>query len=82
MYSESNADDGDGALLCESYQTSIDRQFEKLTTNWMNLEDPSQGPSGVDLLVGQNNSGGVGLLGETHPSHQQRPRPQRAHEAR
>ena len=49
------ADDGDRGLLFMSYQTSIANQFEKLTLAWMNLEDPPEGPSGQDLLVGQDN---------------------------
>jgi hypothetical protein len=54
-----------------SYQTSIDRQFEKLTTKWMNLADPPEGPSGHDLLVGQNNNGGVrrAVLRSDDPEH-------------
>jgi Dyp-type peroxidase family len=55
-YSTARAgDDGDRGLLFMSYQTSIANQFEKLTLAWMNLEDPPEGPSGQDLLVGQDN---------------------------
>ena len=72
MYSEANADDdGDRGLLFMSYQTSIDRQFEKLTTKWMNMADPPEGPSGVDLLIGQNNNGGMrqAVLRSDDPAH-------------
>jgi deferrochelatase/peroxidase EfeB len=48
-------DDGDRGLLFMSYQTSIDTQFERLTAAWMNLEQPPEGQSGYDLLVGQDN---------------------------
>jgi Dyp-type peroxidase family len=70
-YSDDADDDGDRGLLFMSYQTSIDRQFEKLTTKWMNLEDPPEGPSGHDLLVGQNNNGGVrrAVLRSDDPGH-------------
>jgi Dyp-type peroxidase family len=55
-YSESDPDDaGDRGLLFMSYQSSIANQFEKLTLAWMNLDDPPEGLSGHDLLVGQDN---------------------------
>ena len=65
------ADDGDRGLLFMSYQTSIANQFEKLTLAWMNLEDPPEGPSGQDLLVGQDNERTVrrAVLRSDDPAH-------------
>ena len=65
------ADDGDRGLLFMSYQTSIANQFEKLTLAWMNLDDPPEGPSGQDLLVGQDNERTVrrAVLRSDDPAH-------------
>ncbi len=51
---------GDRGLLFVSYQTSIADQFEFLTTNWMNDPINPRGPSGFDMLVGQNGHPGQG----------------------
>jgi Dyp-type peroxidase family len=44
---------GDRGLLFMSWQSSIDEQFELLTTRWMNRGQGPEGNSGHDLLVGQ-----------------------------
>lgn len=46
-------DDGDRGLLFLCYQTSIERQFKFLNTNWMNNTNKPEAGVGHDLLVGQ-----------------------------
>jgi Dyp-type peroxidase family len=50
--------DGDRGLLFVSYQASIERQFEFLTTRWMGSPTNPRSPGGHDMLVGQNGQPG------------------------
>jgi Dyp-type peroxidase family len=50
----------DRGLLFVSYQTSIERQFEFLNTRWMSSPVNPRGPSGHDMVVGQNGQPGQG----------------------
>lgn len=54
--------DGDRGLLFLSYQTSIADQFESLAMNWMNSPVNPRGPSGFDMIVGQNGNPGQGRV--------------------
>jgi len=48
------ADSGDRGLLFLSYQTSIVRQFEFVTRNWVNDPNFKDGAAGHDPIIGQN----------------------------
>lgn len=45
-------------LLFQCVQSSIENQFEFLTTSWINDPSRPKTPSGHDLLLGQNNANG------------------------
>ncbi|MEV0297637.1 hypothetical protein [Nocardia sp. NPDC050710] len=47
----------DRGLLFMSYQTSLVRQFELISTTWMNKHNAPEGNSGHDLLLGQVSDG-------------------------
>jgi len=49
------ADSGDRGLLFLAYQTSIERQFEFVTKNWLNSPDFKDPGVGHDPILGQNN---------------------------
>jgi len=49
------ADNGDRGLLFLAYQTSIERQFEFVTRNWVNEPNFKDPGSGFDFILGQNN---------------------------
>jgi Dyp-type peroxidase family len=51
-------DDGNRGLLFLAYQTSIERQFEFVTTNWVNDPDFKDPGSGHDPILGQTNKNG------------------------
>jgi Dyp-type peroxidase family len=59
-----DADTGNRGLLFACYQTSIERQFEFVTQNWVNnpeFKDRSKNgklQSGHDLIIGQSNADG------------------------
>ena len=50
-------DNVDRGLLFIAYQTSIERQFEFATRNWVNDPNFSQPGAGFDLVIGQNGQG-------------------------
>lgn len=52
---EAAADSGDRGLLFLAYQTSIERQFEFATKNWINSPDFKDPGAGHDPILGQNN---------------------------
>ncbi|KYC43752.1 hypothetical protein WA1_00885 [Scytonema hofmannii PCC 7110] len=47
---------GERGLLFFAYQTSIERQFEFITTNWINNFNFPDSGAGYDPIVGQNNN--------------------------
>ncbi|RUT02793.1 peroxidase [Dulcicalothrix desertica PCC 7102] len=49
-------DDTERGLLFLAYQTSIERQFEFITTNWINNPNFPDSGAGHDPIVGQNNN--------------------------
>jgi Dyp-type peroxidase family len=51
-------DDGNRGLLFIAYQTSIVRQFEFVTTKWVNDPDFKERGSGHDPILGQSNKNG------------------------
>jgi Dyp-type peroxidase family len=57
-YADTQDADEDRGLLFVSYQASIERQFEFLSTRWMNSSANPRSPGGHDLLVGQNGQPG------------------------
>jgi deferrochelatase/peroxidase EfeB len=48
-------DDGERGLLFLAYQTSIEKQFEFVTTNWVNNPDFKEAGAGHDPILGQSN---------------------------
>jgi len=50
------ADSGDRGLLFVAYQTSIVRQFEFVTQNWVNNPNFKDGGAGHDPIIGQNSA--------------------------
>jgi Dyp-type peroxidase family len=57
---DSYQDRGDRGLLFLAYQTSIERQFEFVTQQWVNNPDFKEDGAGYDPILGQNNRPGEG----------------------